>query len=90
VKTSRILALLAWPILACLHAGAMTPLIACATCFGESDSPMAKGMNAGIFTLLVFVGILWVAFASFFVFIVKRSRETGEVLPGDQVDPHHN
>lgn len=51
---------------------------------------MAKGMNAGIFTLLVFVGILWVAFASFFVFIVKRSRETGEVLPGDQVDPHHN
>jgi uncharacterized membrane protein len=64
--------------------------LACATCFGNSDSPMAKGMNAGIAVLLGVVGLLWLAFASFFVFIVQRSRQGGEPLPGEQNDPQHN
>lgn len=64
--------------------------LACATCFGQSDSAMAKGMNAGIFVLLGFVALFWAAFGSFFVFIVRRSRNTGDVLPGDQNDPQHN
>ena len=51
---------------------------------------MAKGLNAGIFALLVFVLGLWVAFASFFVFIVRRARRTGEAIPGDTNDPQHN
>jgi hypothetical protein len=29
-----------------------SPLLACATCSAHSDSPLAHGMNAGIFTLL--------------------------------------
>jgi hypothetical protein len=64
--------------------------LACATCFGQSDSEMAKGMNAGIFVLLGFVALFWAAFGSFFVFIVRRSQNTGDVLPGDQNDPQHN
>lgn len=32
-----------------------TPARACAVCYGESDSPMAAGMNWGIFTLLVVI-----------------------------------
>lgn len=63
---------------------------ACAACFGQSDSAMAKGLNAGIFALLVFVLGLWIAFGSFFVFIVRRARRASEVLPGDQNDPQHN
>jgi hypothetical protein len=51
---------------------------------------MAKGMNAGIFVLLGFVALFWAAFGSFFVFIVRRSQSTGDVLPGDQHDPQHN
>jgi hypothetical protein len=51
---------------------------------------MAKGMNAGIFVLLGFVALFWAAFGSFFVFIVRRSQNTGDVLPGDQNDPQHN
>ena len=51
---------------------------------------MAKGLNAGIFALLVFVLGLWIAFGSFFVFIVRRARRASEVLPGDQNDPQHN
>jgi hypothetical protein len=64
--------------------------LGCATCFGQSDSEMAKGMNAGIFVLLGFVALFWAAFGSFFVFIVRRSQSTGDVLPGDQNDPQHN
>lgn len=64
--------------------------LGCATCFGQSDSEMAKGMNAGIFVLLGFVALFWAAFGSFFVFIVRRSQNTGDVLPGDQHDPQHN
>ena len=63
---------------------------ACAACFGRSDSSMVAGMNAGIFTLLVFVLGLWIAFASFFVFIVRRARNNGEIPPGDQNDPQHH
>lgn len=64
--------------------------MACAACFGQSDSAMAKGMNAGIFALLAFVFTAWLAFGSFFVFIVRRSRNMTEPLPGDQHDPQHN
>jgi hypothetical protein len=64
--------------------------LGCATCFGQTDSEMAKGMNAGIFVLLGFVGLFWAAFGSFFVFIVRRAQNTGDVLPGDQHDPQHN
>ncbi len=45
---------------------------ACASCYGESDAPMADGMNAGIFTLLVVVGSLLGGIAGFFIFIMRR------------------
>ena len=48
-------------------------LFACAACYGASDSPMAKGMNWGIFSLLGVVAVVLGSVASFFVFIGKRS-----------------
>ncbi len=45
---------------------------ACATCYGESDAPMAAGMNAGIFTLLIVVGGMLTGIMAFFVFIMRR------------------
>jgi len=45
---------------------------ACATCYGESDAPMAEGMNAGIFTLFAIIGSTLMAIASFFVFLIRR------------------
>lgn len=45
---------------------------ACASCFGESDSPMAEGMNAGIFTLFVIIGGTLLAVGGFFIFLVRR------------------
>lgn len=61
--------------------------LACAACFGKTDSPLAEGMNWGILSLLVFVIGLWVAFGSFFVFIARRSARTP--LPGES-DPIHS
>ena len=40
-------------------------LFACSTCFGKSDSKMAEGMNAGIFTLLVVVVTVLAGIAAF-------------------------
>jgi hypothetical protein len=58
-----------------LCASAFQPhsLFACAACYGASDSPMAKGMNWGILSLLGVVVFVLGSIASFFVFIGKRS-----------------
>lgn len=45
---------------------------ACATCYGESDAPMAEGMNAGIFTLFIIIGGTLFAIAGFFIYLVRR------------------
>ena len=47
--------------------------LACAACYGASDSPMARGMNWGIFTLLGVVVCVLSTFATFFVFLAKKS-----------------
>ena len=48
---------------------------ACAACFGSSDGPMARGMNMGIFTLLVFVFFVLSGVATFAVFLARRSAK---------------
>ena len=48
-------------------------LRACAACAGQSDSPMAKGMNYGIFSLLAVIGVVLGGVASFFVYLGKKS-----------------
>jgi hypothetical protein len=48
--------------------------LACPVCFGQSDSPMAKGVNMGIFVLLGVIVSVLAAFAAFFVYLVRRSR----------------
>src|ERR1035441_5009545 len=49
------------------------PLWACAACAGQSDSPMAKGMNLGILSLLAMIGVVLGGVASFFVYLGKKS-----------------
>jgi hypothetical protein len=54
--------------------GAPRAALACPVCFGESDAPLAKAMNAGIMLMLVVVAGVMVAFGSFFVSLVRRAR----------------
>ena len=57
---------------------------ACPVCFGENDSPLALGINYGILAMLGIIGVLWVAFGSFFIYLRRRARlaETGALPPG--------
>ena len=63
--------LLCGPLLAL----AMSPrsLLACAACYGQSDSPMAQGMNWGIMSLLVVVAVVLGGVATFFVYLARRA-----------------
>jgi hypothetical protein len=55
-------------------------VLACAACYGQSDSPMAAGMNWGIFSLLGVVVFVLGSVAGFFVFLAKRAA-SGAVHP---------
>ncbi len=48
-------------------------VLACAACYGQSDSPMAAGINWGIFCLLGFIVFVLGSLSTFFVFLAKRS-----------------
>jgi hypothetical protein len=64
------------PLLLCLGLGAAwvpQPLCACAACFGQSNSALAKGMNMGIFSLLVVVLSVLGGIAAFFVYLARKS-----------------
>ena len=63
-----------------LFAAALQPasVFACAACYGASDSPLAKGMNWGIFSLLGIVTMVLGGIATFFVYIGKKSAEVAQ------------
>jgi len=60
---------------------------ACSVCFGKSDAALAKGMNMGIFTLLMFIGSVLAALSCFFVFLAVRSSRHPQ---SDGVETAHN
>jgi hypothetical protein len=60
--------------------------LACAACFGRSDSALAEGMNMGILSLLGVIGLVLAGVASFFVFLARRSSRA-VVHAADQPEP---
>ena len=67
-----------------LAAFAPSPLFACAACYGRSDSPLASGMNWGIFTLMGVVVTVLVTVASFFIYLIRK--ETAHVRAAAAVE----
>ena len=56
-------------------------LLACPVCFGQSDAPMATGMNAGVLVLLgITLSVLAIIAAHFFVFS-RRLRIAAHAMP---------
>jgi hypothetical protein len=53
-------------------------LLACAACFGKSDSNMARSLNAGIFSLMAVVVTVLIGAASFFVFLSHKAAATAQ------------
>jgi hypothetical protein len=52
--------------------------LGCAACFGQSDSAMARSVNASIFTLMGVIGTVLVGAASFFVILAKRAAANAQ------------
>jgi hypothetical protein len=48
--------------------------LACPVCFGQNDSPMAIAMNMGIIAMLIVVAGVLGAFASFFIYLMRRAK----------------
>jgi hypothetical protein len=48
--------------------------LACPVCFGQNDSPMAWGVYMGIVAMLAVTGGVLFGFASFFLYLVRRTR----------------
>ncbi len=77
-------------VLFCLALGAASvplPLRACAACFGQSDSALAKGMNMGIFSLLAVVVSVLGGIAGFFVYLARRSSTAAAPVPPSLSEP---
>ncbi len=51
---------------------------ACPVCFGQNDSPLATAMNMGILLMLVVVAGVLTAFASFFIYLIRRAKMVQE------------
>jgi hypothetical protein len=51
---------------------------ACPVCFGDNDSPMAAAMNMGILFMLIVVAGVLAAFASFFIYLIRRANQSAE------------
>ena len=61
-------------ILLAAAALAPSPLFACAACYGKSDSPLAHGMNWGIFTLMGVILTVLTCVALFFVHVIRGEQ----------------
>jgi hypothetical protein len=62
------------------------PAWGCAACYGQSDSPMAAGMNWGILSLLGMIVLVLGGVAGFFVFLARRSAAFAAVQADSAVD----
>lgn len=47
---------------------------ACAACYGKSDSPLASGMNWGIFTLMSVILTVLTCITLFFVHVIRGEQ----------------
>jgi hypothetical protein len=48
-------------------------MLACATCFGKTDSDLARAMNWGIVSLLAVVVVVLGGIAAFFIYLARRA-----------------
>ena len=55
--------------------------LACPVCFGQSDSPLAKGVNMGVLFLLGTITAVLIGFASFMIYLARRAK----VFAGDDI-----
>jgi len=60
-------------------AGYAQPVWACATCFGDQDSPQTQGMNMAIFTMLGVTYFLLLGMLTMALVLWRRNRNASPV-----------
>jgi hypothetical protein len=61
-------------ILACLGALLIaSPAFACSVCYGDPNSAMSKGAQAGVLVLLGVIGVVLTGLASLLIFWMRRA-----------------
>ena len=60
----------------------MNLLLACAVCFGASDSPQTQAQNAGIFVLLGVTGVVLGGFVAMSICFWRRARRLSQIPEG--------
>ena len=56
--------------------------LACPVCFGQSDSPLAKGVNMGVLFMLGTITAVLIGFATFMIYLARRAK----VFSGDDIE----
>jgi len=75
-------------LLVALVLAAPQTMLACATCFGKSDSDLARAMNWGIVSLLAVVVVVLSGIAAFFIYLARRAAMTaGDETPVPETLP---
>ena len=62
-------------VVACcaLFIGHCSDAVACATCYGQSDSPLAAGMNWGILTMIVVAYSVLLSIIGTFIWVARKA-----------------
>jgi hypothetical protein len=61
-------------------------LLACAVCYGQSDSPLAKGMNWGIAVLMCCILSVLCSIVVFFVHVGRQSSKLDQPPAQNQTE----
>ncbi len=59
------------------------PALACAVCFGDPNSAMSQGAQAGVLVLLGVVGVVLTGLASLLVFWMRRAAKLERLVTAD-------
>ena len=83
-KARKVFVALRGVVIAWLCLAVPRAAFACPVCFGDSNSPMASATNMGILAMLIVVVGVLVAFASFFIYLMRRAKLAGNAArPAD-------
>ena len=70
-------------VVASVHLTVVSDAVGCAVCFGDPNSAMAKGAEAGILVLLGVIGTMLLSIVGVIVFWARRAKrfaETGNAV----------
>ena len=76
----------AWGAACALSLACSPQASACAACFGRSDSQLSKGMNWGIFSLMLFIVSVLSGIACCFVCLARRAAAYDAASENSQVE----